>query len=134
MTSVLPIGIGKEAFERLDTIDTALIVGGYQGGHHLWGAIRMPEMTRLNSVQRLHMMVCINEQPVAQALYDSILGLPNDDHDVFGIPIVFGLGVDVWTLDATRVSLVMAAEADERLYVGQGAVELRCCGHVADGD
>lgn len=134
MASRLPIGIGKDLFEGLDSIDEALIVGGYQGGHHLWGAIRLPNATRPRDVQRLHMMVCAEGEPLAQALYDSVLGLQKNDQDVFGVPIVFSATVDVGTLGETRVSLWMAAETDDRVYAGQGDVTLRCCGHVADGD
>ena len=130
----LPIGIGKDVFQGVNDINEALIVGGYQGGHHLWGAVRLPNTTSPIAVKRLHMFVCLRDEPVANALYDSVLGLQIRDQDIYGVPIVFTAPTDVWTLGETDVSLVMAVDTHNGLYGGKGAVTLSCCGHVADGD
>lgn len=130
----LPIGIGKDAFEEYVSVAGALIVGGYQGGHHLWGALRMPSPENMRAIRRVHMMVCLDDEPVAEALYDTIDGLLMEGRDIFGVPIVFNGDTNVWTLDGTTVNLLVGVETAEDLYSNEGMVTVRCCGHVADGD
>lgn len=129
----LPIGIGKDAFSPLTAVENALIVGGYQGGHHLWGAVQLPGVD-VSDVERLHMVVCIDGEVIAEALYGMIDGLPSGHDSVFGMPIVFMPHVEVWTLEGRPVTLVAAMESGPTIYGASGETRLRCCGHVADGD
>lgn len=130
----LSLGIGKDQFDAMEFIDHALIVGGYQGGHHLWGAVRFEDNTVLEGVGRLHMMVCDNEQIIAQALYGSVNALLRSESDLYGIPIVFRSGVDVERLDQTNITVLVGVETSRAIFFADSTVELKCCGHVADGD
>lgn len=129
----LPIGVGKDAFSPLNSVENTLIVGGYQGGYHLWGALQLPNRD-VSHIQRLHMVACIDDAVVAEALYGKPDGLPHGGETVFGVPIVFMPHVEVWTLGGQRVTIVAAVQSGATIYGASGITHLRCCGHVADGD
>ena len=128
------LGIGKDGFEPLETVDTALIVGGYQGGHHLWAALRLPDGVDVSELGRLHILACDGQNTIAKALYASAQSVSQQNQDLFAIPVVFGPNQTVNDLDDQRLSLFAAVEHSEHTYVASGEVVLRCCGHVADGD
>ena len=130
----ISLGIGKDGYEAMESIDHALIVGGYQGGHHLWGALRFEDTTALDGVGRLHLIVCENEQIIAQALYASVNALLRSESVLYGIPIVFVAGVDVTRLNQTNVAVLVGVETSSGTLFADSAAELKCCGHVADGD
>ena len=130
----LAIGLGKDHFASIETIENALIVGGYQGGHHLWGAFQLPDDVSLESVSRLQALACIDGTIAAAALYQQVASLPHAEGNVFGIPVVFDYTFDVAMLDGVRTQLLIAVETDGAIYADQDSAPLRCCGHVADGD
>ena len=134
VSNQISLGIGKDGFEAMESIDHALIVGGYQGGHHLWGAVRFDETTVLDQVKRLHLIVCEDDQIIAQALYASVDAVLRTQSELYGIPIVFASGVDVASLDGRGVSVLVGLETDTAPLFTHGTTDLKCCGHVADGD
>ena len=133
-TRAAALGIGKDDFAAIDQIEDALIVGGYQGGHHLWAALRLPNEVRLEDLSRLHILACDGTDVAAEALYASAQSVGQSGQDLFGVPVVFGPNRAVYTLEGERLQLYAAVEDGETVYVAEGSVTLRCCGHVADGD
>ena len=134
LTPDLSLGFGKDSFEPTETLEQALIVGGYQGGHHLWGALKLSENLDTDSSGRLHMIICFGDAIIAEALYGSVDGLLSADSALYGIPIVFGPHVDVLSLEGLTVQVVAGIETTQGVAYAGADVALTCCGHVADGD
>jgi hypothetical protein len=129
----LAVGIGRDGFTATDELDRALIVGGYQGGHHLWGALRLNANTA-GDVDQLHLIACQDETIIAEALYGSVDSILTESDDFYGIPVVFGPGVDVSTLEGMPVTIIAAVNGDQGISYATATIDLECCGHVADGD
>lgn len=128
------LGIGRDGFVATEALGQALIVGGYQGGHHLWGALRFQGLASIDATRRLHIIACKDDEIIAEALYSSIGSLLKSQTDLYGIPVVFGPTIDVATLDTQSVSLIAGVETANQVTFSSVELSLKCCGHVADGD
>jgi hypothetical protein len=134
VSSGISLGTGKDEFEPTNSIEQALIVGGYQGGYHLWGAIKVPDRVAIDSISRLHIQLCADDVLIAEALYGSVDSIHRSDSALYGIPVVFATGVDVQSLAGSTVTMVAGIETEGTPSFATTDVELECCGHVADGD
>ena len=126
-------GMGGSSFQPIADGDDALIVGGFQGGHHLWGAIRLG-MAQTTDITALHFLVCQNNLPIAEQRYRDITGLPQTARSLFGVPIVFTGIPPVNELDEMEATVHYAVEVNGLVKEVQVQVTLSCCGHVINGD
>ena len=126
-------GIGGSSFQPISDGDDALMVGGFQGGHHLWGAIQLG-MAQTTDITALHFLVCQNNLPIAEQRYRDITGLPQTARALFGVPIVFTGIPPVNELDEMEATVHYAVEVHGVVQEVQVQVNLRCCGHVINGD
>lgn len=125
-------GIGGVRFRSISDGDEVRMIGGFQGGHHLWGAIRL-EMAQTTEISALHFLVCQNDLPIAEQRYQDLRGLPQTPHELFGVPIVFTGIPTVTALDGTEAALRYAVKVNDVIQEAQVRVSLKCCGHVTEG-
>ena len=126
-------GIGGTRFQPISDGDEVLMVGGFQGGHHLWGAIRLVT-GQTTDISAIHFLVCQNDLPIAEQRYRDITGLPQADRELFGVPIVFTGIPPVTALDNMEATVHYAVEVNDTVQKAQARVNLACCGHVINGD
>ena len=129
--STIEPGIGGVRFQSISDGDEVWMIGGFQGGHHLWGAIRLGR-AQTTEISALHFLVCQNELPIAEQRYRDMRGLPQTPHELFGVPIVFTGSPTVTALDGTEATLRYAVKVNDIIQEAQVRVSLNCCGHVTE--
>lgn len=128
------LGIGSRGFETVDAVSEAKIVQGFQGGHHLWGALRFSSVERFENAQAIQLVACLDGELIADSSYRSIDYLPGQGVDLYGLAIIFLPSVNVTQIDGRQLALTAAVQIDGDIHFSTASTTAKCCGHVADGD
>lgn len=128
------LGIGNKDFVTIDSVEDVNIVQGYQGGFHLWGALRFASREQIDRTNAIQLVACLDGKIIADSSYESIAYLPRKELALYGLAIIFLPSIDVTQLGGRQINLIAAVQTDNNLHFSTASTSTRCCGHVADGD
>lgn len=120
---LVTVGTGSSAFEAIGVGDTLRIEQGFQGGYHVWGAWRAPDLE--GDAVEFALRLRVDDAVVAQAGWLHEL-VPGEPKELFGVFVSFGDDPeqDYTDVDARlEVQLLSAA----RSYEDARRVALDCC-------
>ena len=118
----------------IDSVEDINIVQGYQGGFHLWGALRFASREQIDRTNAIQLVACLDGKIIADSSYESIAYLPRKELALYGLAIIFLPSIDVTQLGGRQINLIAAVQTDNNLHFSTASTSTRCCGHVADGD
>jgi hypothetical protein len=110
------LGTGDLGFVALEDGDEAGVYAGFQGGHHVFGAIQAYGFTQTSGIYQKY---TVTEDGNLLTTWEvvSTLRPVGDHHEIYGITVAFPRGTQPASLDGRRVTLsVLVRTPDNRSY------------------
>lgn len=127
--SRLRVGTGFERFEPLADGDDVTFTAGFQGGHHVWGALRVEDLEPVGA--ELAFSLEVQGEVVASMGFSTDLWASEEEPDAFelyGVTVILGGEHDPYALDGSDG--VLRARVEDTAGVTRARaipVKLRCC-------